>query len=313
MPKNESEKYAYKSIHKTPVKENYEYHDYLDENSQSNLKEEQETVNKNTDAETEKEQHEEKKTEDEEYYDDYEEEERIQGETNHSEKPTTTTRTITTTTTTSTTQTPIEEIQQPLIRLVKRPFLPSRGGNPYSSRSLNPVGAQAPSIVDDVVGNDESIGSKQVSKQPAQEAVHFKPSAMILKSPTTVFTSDGGVQEEFQPQSDPRLMITPPQKEPEKNPPNLKEQDYDVTLNDALDPTMASLPNKGYNDYTYANYRPYYGQDQAASSVVADFSNRARAQGNRDQSLPRTSDLHGHYRLYENQKHQQSQPFYTRY
>ncbi|KAF2903758.1 hypothetical protein ILUMI_02416 [Ignelater luminosus] len=56
----------------------------------------------------------------------------------------------TTTTTTTTTTTPItttkelpRERHEPVVKVVKRPFLPSRGGNPYSARGLQPVGAKA--------------------------------------------------------------------------------------------------------------------------------------------------------------------------
>lgn len=68
---------------------------------------------------------------------------------------TTTTTTSKTTTTLTTTKAPtpastsptteiyIGRLNEPLIRLVKRPFLPSRGGNPYTPRGLQPVGARA--------------------------------------------------------------------------------------------------------------------------------------------------------------------------
>lgn len=42
-----------------------------------------------------------------------------------------------------TTEIYIGRMNEPLIRLVKRPFLPSRGGNPYTPRGLQPIGARA--------------------------------------------------------------------------------------------------------------------------------------------------------------------------
>lgn len=42
-----------------------------------------------------------------------------------------------------TTEIYIARLNEPLIRLLKRPFLPSRGGNPFSPRGLQPVGARA--------------------------------------------------------------------------------------------------------------------------------------------------------------------------
>ncbi|RZC36485.1 CBM 14 domain containing protein, partial [Asbolus verrucosus] len=201
---------------------------------------------------------------------------------------TTPTTTKTTTTTTKPTTTTAKEMPKPetIVRIVKRPFLPSRGGNPYSSRGLQPVGVKAvdkkPEIKEENPDNVETMEVKPL----------FKPSPVIIKMPfrQKYVPAQTDSQEEFKPVSN-RPQIPPRQgfklnkeysgprttqkpKLPEPDPLDIEEDEYDVTLNDALNPTLPNLPVRSFptgfssaNDYNY-NHRPRYVLEGASSDYV---------------------------------------------
>jgi hypothetical protein len=226
----------------------------------------------------------------------------------HKEKSASTTTTTTTkaptTTTTTTTTTPkpttttAKDLPRPdtIVRIVKRPFLPSRGGNPYSPRGLQPVGAKAVDKKSEV--EDSDLGVETVDVKPA-----FKQSPVVFKMPVRqkYVSAQVDSQEEFKPVSNrpqiparqgfkpvkeysgPRTTQKPKLLEPDPLD-EIEEDEYDVTLNDALNPTLPNLPVRGYptgfssaNEYNYNHFqRPRYVLEGASTNYYQTKPSRQR-------------------------------------
>ncbi|KAJ8962731.1 hypothetical protein NQ318_001129 [Aromia moschata] len=95
-------------------------------------------------------------------------------------------------TATSTTKSKIEALADqpmPIIRKFKRPFLPSRGGNPFSARSLQPVGSKTSSRNETQrykgAKNMEATASPDVTRREEIQEVtpDSRPIPMRVKSP----------------------------------------------------------------------------------------------------------------------------------
>lgn len=135
------------------------------------------------------------------------------------------------------------------VRVVKRPFLPSRGGNPYLSRGLQPLGVKTGPTE---AGSSNSAGSNNVQNSPPQNRDIYNTGPQTFKNPTTT-----------KPQIEPPARV---------NLDDIYDNDYDVTLNDALNPTIKPITQRGApfqyanNKYITSNARPNYSPIELSPS-----------------------------------------------
>lgn len=136
-----------------------------------------------------------------------------------------------------------------MVRVVKRPFLPSRGGNPYLPRGLKPLGpieSDAPEedfIEPTAPGNSETFGI-QSSNVQRPEPTRSEPAAT---SSTTTETNPRAKLEE------------------------ILSSDLDVTLNDALNPTLKPLSRSspiGFSLYDQGFYEQPIDRSDAQPTQI---------------------------------------------
>lgn len=110
---------------------------------------------------------------------------------------------------------------KPNLRLVKRPFLPSRGGSPYLPRGLQPVGFYQ---------NEYSTESTPIDMGSTISGVRLLEHGQPILRSSSKDQLFRGPSTTMQPKSNQKLNIE-----------DLYETEYDVTLNDALNPTLKPL------------------------------------------------------------------------
>lgn len=90
-----------------------------------------------------------------------------------------------------------EETTSPKLRTImrkfRRPFLPSRGGNPYTARNLRPVGdkvTDSDESVADVENSSEVVSGDDYEEEEIQERRSDKMKPVRVKSPLSIVISD---------------------------------------------------------------------------------------------------------------------------
>ncbi|KAH8278260.1 hypothetical protein KR044_009023, partial [Drosophila immigrans] len=189
------------------------------------------------------------------------------------------------------------------VRVVKRPFLPSRGGSPYLPRGLQPVGV---AVRQQPVANDgaalRTTESTPIDMGSTISGVRLlEHGAPLLRGEQQSLTEDlsdvppstHAPRTTLPPRSALPTSVTPRRPEPPPLPAKLNldelyENDYDVTLNDALDPTLKPLspqhskPHQHQPQPQHASFqgRPYasaYASPASESGIYNPFNSYQQA------------------------------------
>ncbi|XP_058053575.1 uncharacterized protein LOC131205479 [Anopheles bellator] len=132
---------------------------------------------------------------------------------------------------------PVESSRPPVHRSTKRPFLPSRGGNPYLARGLQPVG----------------VGAKQPTPaKPAGEPEKPAPFRIDVEGSSTTVAPPK--PRAGQPEEAPSSPQPPPEVVNVKTLDQLYDDEFDVTLNDALNPTLKPLTRSAPQNFFRNRY-----------------------------------------------------------
>ncbi|KFB44568.1 AGAP005489-PA-like protein [Anopheles sinensis] len=120
------------------------------------------------------------------------------------------------------------------VRSTKRPFLPSRGGNPYLARGLQPVGvAKQP--------------AKAVAKEQPEQPAPFRIDVDSSTTTTTPGSTVGNRRNQQTTSQQPEVVNV-------KTLDQLYDDEFDVTLNDALNPTLKPLTRSAPQNFFRNRY-----------------------------------------------------------
>uniref|UniRef100_A0A1B0GGV9 Chitin-binding type-2 domain-containing protein n=1 Tax=Lutzomyia longipalpis TaxID=7200 RepID=A0A1B0GGV9_LUTLO len=138
---------------------------------------------------------------------------------------------------------------RPVVRVVKRPFLPSRGGNPVLPRGLQPVGINSKEVV-----TESSVPVDLGSTVSGVRMLEHSPP--ILRFPQEYNQPPQIVPQKFT-YSGPRTTQAPQVDVPKSTLEEIYNSDYDVTLNDALNPTLKPIaPSRAPSSLGYSISAP---------------------------------------------------------
>ncbi|VEN60677.1 unnamed protein product [Callosobruchus maculatus] len=155
-------------------------------------------------------------------------------------------------TTSTTSSVSYSERMSPIIRKFKRPFLPSRGGNPYSGRSLEPIGEKAvkPVTEETIVQDDRIVAAED---DDYYDDIQVKrPSSVRSKDTLDDNAEKTGpirikVPIRVKMTSEAPIATTSTTTESNKvNEADLLDENYDVTINEALSPIIPNLPIRAF-------------------------------------------------------------------
>lgn len=152
-----------------------------------------------------------------------------------------------------------------MVRVIKRPFLPSRGGNPYLPRGLKPLGPSEREVVD---SPDHLVDST------ATDNFGYQPSNVQKPEPT---------------RSEPLTTSTTTESNPRAKLEEILSSDLDVTLNDALNPTLKPLSRSSPIGFSFKYDHDFYEQPIDRSDAQPTQIRAISAPYYQQQSSPRHS------------------------
>lgn len=132
-----------------------------------------------------------------------------------------------------------ERDQRPTVKVIKRPFLPSRGGNPYKARGLQPVGSVAATF-NYKNQEDTENEARKFFDQPEIKQISQDQYSNVNSKPKNYYN--------YQTEDQVKTTLE-----------DIYNEDFDVNINDALNPTLRPLSSSSsrIDEYSYDD-RPYF-------------------------------------------------------